>query len=90
MKWERLFKFIGLWKRGEFFLSCEYVESKLNVSDRFTRESPGLETSLTDHAFQTIWDKFGPFQWDLMPRSVKVNKNKEGKPLSFFSRYNDE
>ena len=79
-----------LMEKGEFFLSCEYVESKLNVSDKFTRESPGLEASLTDHAFQTIWDNFGPFQWDLMATSVNVNKDKEGKPLSFFSRYYDE
>ena len=79
-----------LMEKGEFFLSCEYVKSELNISDEFTRESPGLETSLTDQAFRRIWDYFGPFQWDLMASSTNVNKDLEGKPLLFFSRYYDE
>jgi hypothetical protein len=77
-------------EKGQFFLSCEYVRSELNVSDKFTRESPGLETSLTDQAFKVIWDHFGPFQWDLMATSANVNKDLEGEPLLFFSRYYDE
>ena len=40
-----------LMEKGEFFLSCEYVQSQLNISDKFTRESPGLESSLTEAAF---------------------------------------
>ena len=79
-----------LMEKGQFFLACEYVRSELNISDQFTRESPGLETSLTDHAFRRIWDYFGPFQWDLMATSVNVNKNLQGEPLLFFSRYFDE
>jgi len=76
--------------KGQFFLSCEYVQSELNVSDKFTRETPGLETSLTDQAFRKIWDYLGPFQWDLMATSANVNKDLAGNPLSFFSRYYDE
>ena len=79
-----------LMEKGQFFLSCEYVKSELNISDRFTRESPGLETSLTDTAFRTIWDYFGPFQWDLMATSANVNRDLQGNPLFFFSRYYDE
>ena len=41
-----------LMEKGQFFLSCEYVQSHLNVSDKFTRETPGLETSLTSQAFR--------------------------------------
>ena len=37
-----------------------------------------------------IWDYFGPFQWDLMATSANVNKDLQGKPLLFFSRYYDE
>ena len=77
-------------EKGEFFLSCEYLQSELNVSDKFTRESPGLETSLTENAFRRIWDYFGPFQWDLMATSANVNRNLEGNPLAFFSRCYDE
>ena len=83
-------KIYWLMEKGQFFLSCEYVQSELNVSDKFTRESPGLETSLTDHAFKVIWDHFGPFKWDLMATSANVNKNLQGEPLLFFSRYYDE
>ena len=70
--------------KGQFFLSCEYVQSSLNVSDKFTRESPGLETSLTDAAFKKIWDYFGPFQWDLMAFWANVNTALQGKPLKKF------
>ena len=79
-----------LMEKGQFFLSCEYVKSELNISDQFTRESPGLETSITDSTFIKIWDYFGPFQWDLMATKANVNKNLEGKSLFFFSRYYDE
>jgi len=79
-----------LMKKGQFFLVCEYVKSELNISDQFTRESPGLETSITEQAFRRIWDYFGPFQWDIMATKANVNKNLEGRPLSFFSRYYDE
>ena len=67
--------------KGQFLLSCEYVQSELNVSDKYTRESPGLGTSLTAHAFKKIWDYFGPFQWDLMATSANVNKDLLGNPL---------
>ena len=77
-------------EKGQFFLSCEYVKSELNISDVYTRESPGLEASLTSSAFHTIWDYFGPFQWDLMATKANVNKDLQGKPLKFFSRYYDE
>ena len=83
-------KIYWLMEKGQFFMSCEYVQSQMNVSDKFTRESPGLEASLTDEAFRRIWDYFGPFQWDLMATSANVNKDLEGKPLYFFSRYYDE
>ena len=83
-------KIYWLMEQGQFFLQCEYVWSQLNVSDKYTRESPGLEASLTTHAFRKIWDYFGPFQWDLMATSANVNTDLEGKPLSFYSRYYDK
>jgi len=74
---------------GEFFLSLQYVRSEDNVADKFTRESPGLEASLSNHSFMKIWDKWGPFSWDLMASSSNVKKDKKGNKLSFFSRYFD-
>ena len=68
-----------LMEKGQFFLVCQYVKSELNISDKFTRESPGLGTSITDEAFRTIWDYFGPFQWDLMATYANVNKNLNGE-----------
>ena len=62
----------------------------MNVSDKYTRESPCFEARLTTHAFRKIWDYFGPFQWNLMATSANVNTDLEGKPLSFYSRYYDK
>jgi hypothetical protein len=79
-----------LMEKGQFFLACLYVRSELNISDKFTRESPGLEASLTNQALREIWNYFGPFQWDLMATFANVNKDLKGEPLLFFSRYYDE
>ena len=74
---------------GEFSLKLEYVKSENNRADIFTRQSPGLETSLSNADFQRIWDKMGPFDWDLMATSANVNVTPSGTPLPFFSRYYD-
>ena len=79
-----------LQERGQFHIALQYVESKNNASDEFTRQSPGIEASLTFAFFQKIWDNLGPFKWDLMASQINVNKNPKGKPLLFFSRYFDE
>ena len=75
---------------GQFHLDLEYVESKNNVADKFTRQSLGLEASLTKQYFMKVWDNLGPFSWDLMASKANVNKDLEGRPLRFFSRYYDE
>ena len=49
-----------------------------------------MKASLTASAFATIWDYFGPFQWDLMATSANVNRDLHGNPLLFFSRFYDE
>jgi len=74
---------------GEFFLSLEYVRSELNVSDEFTRQSPGLEASLSHFSFLKLWKKWGPFDWDLMASSANVMRDPAGRKLNFFSRYFD-
>jgi len=74
---------------GDFSLQLEYVKSQDNKADPFTRQSPGIEASLTDLYFQRIWTKMGPFDWDLMATSANVNKTPEGTSLPFFSRYFD-
>ena len=74
---------------ADFFLRLEYVKSESNVADKYTRQSPGLEASISDKAFQRIVNIMGPFQWDLMASSANVNKGMNGKPLKFFSRYYD-
>ena len=74
---------------GEFSLKLEYVKSENNRADTFTRQSPGLETSLSNVYFQRIWNEMGPFDWDLMATSANVNVTPSGTPLPFFSRYYD-
>ena len=75
---------------ADFFLRLEYVRSELNVADTYTRQSPGLEASISQKAFQRIVNRMGPFQWDLMASSANVNRGLDGKPLKFFSRYYDQ
>ena len=74
---------------GEFSLRLEYVGSEDNKADSFTRQSPGLETSITNVYFQRIWAEMGPFDWDLMATTANFNKTPEGISLPFFSRYFD-
>ena len=71
---------------GQFHLALQYVKSEDNDSDSLTRQSPGLESSLSKLFFKKIWDNFGPFKWDLMAFSANVNHNLQGKPSLFFSR----
>ena len=68
---------------ADFFLRLEYVKSELNMADAYTRQSPGLEASISQTAFQKIVNRMGPFQWDLMASSANVNKGMDGKPLKF-------
>jgi len=78
-----------LQQMGEFFLQLEYIKSELNVSDRYTRQSPGLEASISYEYFRKIWVNYGPFDWDFMATTANVNKDPQGNPLFFFSRYYD-
>ena len=64
-----------LQQMGEFFLQLEYIKSELNVSDRYTRQSPGLEASISYEYFRKIWVNYGPFDWDLMATTANVNKD---------------
>ena len=49
---------------GKFYISLQYVKSADNISDKFTRQSPGLETSISQHVdvFNMLWKKWGPFE----------------------------
>ena len=71
----------------EFFLQLEYAKSEVNVADKYTRQSRGLQSSISEDAFQHITKQLEPFQWDVMASSSNVNKDSYGKPLKFFSTY---
>ena len=73
-----------LQQRGQFYISLQYVKSEHNVADKFTREAPGLEVSLSHYAFMKIWNAWGPFQWDLMATSANVKKDPQGKKTFLF------
>ena len=75
---------------GKFHITLNYVKSENNVADRFTRDSPGLEATLSTHAFQQLWERWGPFQWDLMASESNVQRDLKGNKLNFFSRYYDQ
>ena len=63
---------------GGFHTALEYVKSEENTADQYTRESPGLEASISHKAFMTIWNKWGPFNWDIMASATNVNKDPKG------------
>ena len=44
---------------GQFLISLQYVRSDNNVSDSFTRQSPGLEATLSNQVFKNLWEKWG-------------------------------
>ena len=67
-----------------------YVRSEENVSYKYTRQSPGLEATLNQHLFNLLWNKWGPFDWDLMASAATAKKNPQGKRLFYFSRYFEE
>ena len=73
----------SLQQLGLFHIALEYVKSEDNVADQFTRESPGLEASISHKAFMVIWNKWGPFQWDIMASSANVNRNPKGGSIVF-------
>ena len=75
---------------GKCYISLQYVKSAENVSDTFTRQTPGLEVTLSQQIFNTLWKKWGPFNWDLMASAATVRRDLQGKKLSFFSRYFEE
>ena len=74
---------------GGFHIALEYVRSERNIADKFTRESPGLEASISHECFMKNLGKMGPFQWDLMAPTTNVNKDPKGLKLRYFSRYYD-
>ena len=45
---------------GGFHVALEYVRSENNIADEFTRESPGLEASISHEHFMKIWEKWVP------------------------------
>ena len=75
---------------GQFYISLQYVKSEDNVADKFTRQSPGLEATISQHVFNSIWERWGPFKWDLMASAATVKRNPNGKKLAFFSRFFEE
>ena len=75
---------------GKCYISLQYVKSAENVSDTFTRQTPGLEVTLSQQIFNILWKKWGPFNWDLMASAATVRRDLQGKKLSFFSRYFEE
>ena len=74
---------------GDFHMSVQYVPSEQNKADAYTRQNPGLETSLNKSHSLLLWNKWGPFEWDLMASTGNVQKTPSGRKLNYFSRFYD-
>ena len=75
--------------KGDFNISLLYIPSEQNKADKYTRQSSGLEAVLRNRVFLTLWNKWGPFDWDLMASAANVQRDPEGNKLRYFSRYFD-
>ena len=75
---------------GQFYISLNYVRSEENPSDKYTRQSSGLEATLNQHLFNLLWSKWRPFDWDLMASSATAKRDLQGKRLPYFSRFFEE
>ena len=78
-----------LQQQGDFNIAIKYIPSQENRADKYTRQSSGLEASLKHYVFMVIWEKWGPFIWDLMASAANVQKDPQGRRLKYFSRYYD-
>ena len=59
----------------------------MNLADPFTREDVLNDLRLTNKFYFQVWDRFGPFNWNIMVSSVNVKTDTSGMKLKFFSRY---
>ena len=49
-----------------------------------------MEATTSQHMFNTLWKKWGPFKWDLMASASTAKKDPQGNRLSFFSKFFEE
>ena len=56
-------------------------------ADGITRTELDGDWRLGTVVFATLWDRFGPFDMDLMASSISVQKHPDGSNLPFYSRY---
>ena len=69
---------------GKFHLNLNYVKSQDNVSDKFTRQSPGLEASLSQHVFNQIWNNGDPLNGTLWHQLLQLKETHRGEDLISF------
>ena len=63
---------------GGFHIALEYVKSEENTADQYTRESPGLEASISHEAFMNIWNEWGRLvgiSWHLQQMSLRSKRD---------------
>ena len=56
-------------------------------ADAVTRVERDDDWRLTDAAFLDLWERWGPFDMDLMAPSVNCRRRPDGSCLPFFSRF---
>ena len=64
---------------GKCYISLQYVKSAENVSDTFTRQTPGLEVTLSQQIFNTLWkngDLLIGISWHLLQQLDEIFKGR--------------
>lgn len=74
--------------RYKFTIHAYWWDTHANAeADAVTRTDEKDDWCLSNIIFLMLWDKYGPFEIDLMASSVNVQKGPDGKPMKFFSRF---
>ena len=63
-----------------------FIRVKIGVSGVKTKLAMN-DLRLTNKYYYMIWDKFGPFKYDIMASATNVKCDEKGNKLRFFSRY---
>ena len=68
-------------------LKLIWIPTDANPADAPSRVVDRSDAALSDRLRRKLWERFGPFSFDLMALPSNVLRSPSGQPLPFFSRF---
>ena len=68
-------------------LKLSWIPTDANPADAPSRVIDRSDAALSDKLRRKVWDRYGPFSFDLMALPSNVFRAPSGRPLPFFSRF---